>query len=64
MLLHTAKLSEKGPCPCPAPLSASKRMGTNMCCSKGEPHDLDSFSRVMNVNAVGSFNVLRLAAMR
>jgi len=34
------------------------------CCSKGEPHDLDSFSRVMNVNAIGSFNVLRLAAMR
>eukprot|EP00903_Cladosiphon_okamuranus_P013493 g12568.t1 len=32
--------------------------------SKGDPHDLASFSRVMSVNAVGTFNVLRLAAMR
>ncbi|CAM9282848.1 unnamed protein product [Ectocarpus fasciculatus] len=32
--------------------------------SQGEPHDLAGFLRVMNVNAVGSFNVLRLAAMR
>lgn len=33
-------------------------------CSKGDPHDLDGFSHVMKVNAVGTFNVLRLAAMR
>lgn len=35
-----------------------------VCHSKGDPHDLDGFARVMNVNAVGTFNVLRLAAMR
>ncbi|CAM9134373.1 unnamed protein product [Pylaiella littoralis] len=32
--------------------------------SKGDPHDLEGFSRVMNVNAMGTFNVLRLAAKR
>ncbi|CAM9294976.1 unnamed protein product [Discosporangium mesarthrocarpum] len=31
---------------------------------KGAVHDLDSFARVLTVNCVGSFNVLRLAAQR
>lgn len=30
----------------------------------GEPHPLDSFERVVGVNLVGTFNVLRLAAAR
>lgn len=33
-------------------------------CSKGVPHDLDGFTRVLTVNAIGTFNVLRLAAQR
>lgn len=32
--------------------------------SKKGPHSLEEFSRVLNVNTVGSFNVLRLAADR
>jgi NAD(P)-dependent dehydrogenase (short-subunit alcohol dehydrogenase family) len=28
------------------------------------PHDLDAFARVLNVNVVGTFNVVRLAAAR
>jgi len=31
---------------------------------RGGPHDLDAFARVVQVNLVGSFNVLRLAAAR
>lgn len=30
--------------------------------SRGEPHDLDVFRKVVEVNLVGTFNVLRLAA--
>lgn len=30
----------------------------------GTPHDLDRFSRVVTVNLIGTFNVLRLAAAR
>ena len=30
--------------------------------AKGEPHDLDLFQRVVDVNLTGTFNVLRLAA--
>jgi len=29
---------------------------------QGEPHDLDAFKTVVNVNLVGTFNVMRLAA--
>ena len=29
---------------------------------EGNPHDLDAFSRVIQVNLIGSFNVVRLAA--
>ena len=29
---------------------------------KGQPHDLAQFAKVMNVNTVGTFNVVRLAA--
>jgi len=29
---------------------------------EGNPHDLDAFSRVIQVNLIGSFNVIRLAA--
>ena len=31
--------------------------------SKRGPHDLESFSRVVNVNLIGTFNVIRLAAV-
>ncbi len=31
--------------------------------SKGEPHALDHFQRIINVNLIGTFNVLRLAAV-
>lgn len=30
--------------------------------SKKGPHPLEDFARVINVNAVGTFNVIRLAA--
>ncbi len=30
--------------------------------SKKGPHDLKNFARVINVNTIGTFNVLRLAA--
>ncbi len=29
---------------------------------KGDPHDLDAFQKVISVNLIGTFNVLRLAA--
>jgi len=29
---------------------------------QGEPHDLDAFKTVVNVNLIGSFNVMRIAA--
>jgi 3-hydroxyacyl-CoA dehydrogenase/3-hydroxy-2-methylbutyryl-CoA dehydrogenase len=32
--------------------------------SKRGPHDLDSFAKVLTVNTVGTFNVIRLAAAR
>ena len=32
--------------------------------SQGDPHDLEGFLRVLSVNTVGTFNVLRLAAMK
>lgn len=31
--------------------------------SRGEPHALDHFVRIINVNLIGTFNVLRLAAV-
>jgi NAD(P)-dependent dehydrogenase (short-subunit alcohol dehydrogenase family) len=31
--------------------------------SRGEPHALDQFTRIVNVNLIGTFNVLRLAAV-
>ncbi len=37
--------------------SAAKTVG------KGEPHPLDHFARIINVNLIGTFNVLRLAAV-
>lgn len=30
--------------------------------SRGEPHPMDLFTRIVNVNLIGTFNVLRLAA--
>ncbi|MDP6567528.1 MAG: 3-hydroxyacyl-CoA dehydrogenase [Alphaproteobacteria bacterium] len=30
--------------------------------SRGEPHPLDAFQRIININLIGSFNCLRLAA--
>ncbi len=32
--------------------------------SKGEPHSLEDFARVLTVNAIGSFNILRLSSSR
>ena len=32
--------------------------------SKRTPHDLVGFAKILHVNAVGTFNVLRLAAQR
>lgn len=32
--------------------------------SKGVPHPLDAYQRVMDINVVGTFNVMRLAATR
>jgi NAD(P)-dependent dehydrogenase (short-subunit alcohol dehydrogenase family) len=32
--------------------------------SKRTPHDLEGFAKIVHVNAVGTFNVLRLAAQR
>ncbi|MBM3108764.1 SDR family NAD(P)-dependent oxidoreductase [Pseudomonas sp. V1] len=37
-------------------------VGAEKILGKGGPHGLDSFSRVINVNLIGSFNLLRLAA--
>ena len=37
-------------------------VGAEKVLGKNGPHGLDSFSRVINVNLVGSFNLLRLAA--
>jgi len=31
--------------------------------SRGEPHALDHFTRILNINLIGTFNVLRLAAV-
>ena len=30
----------------------------------GDPHDLDAFSRIVTVNLIGTFNIIRLAAAR
>lgn len=38
-------------------------VGAEKILGKEGPHGLDSFSRVINVNLVGSFNLLRLAAV-
>ncbi|WP_173917230.1 3-hydroxyacyl-CoA dehydrogenase [Halobacillus sp. Marseille-Q1614] len=32
--------------------------------SRGEPHDYDTFKKVIQVNLLGTFNVIRLAAVR
>ncbi|MEG0242966.1 MAG: SDR family NAD(P)-dependent oxidoreductase [Pseudomonas sp.] len=37
-------------------------VGAEKVLGKNGPHGLDSFSRVINVNLIGSFNMLRLAA--
>ena len=37
-------------------------VGAEKVLGKHGPHGLDSFSRVINVNLIGSFNMLRLAA--
>ena len=37
-------------------------VGAEKILGKEAPHGLDSFSRVINVNLIGSFNLLRLAA--
>ncbi len=37
-------------------------VGAEKILGKDGPHGLDSFSRVINVNLIGSFNLLRLAA--
>ncbi|MFQ6573006.1 SDR family NAD(P)-dependent oxidoreductase [Pseudomonas sp. UM16] len=37
-------------------------VGAEKVLGKNGPHALDSFSRVINVNLIGSFNLLRLAA--
>lgn len=37
-------------------------VGAEKILGKESPHGLDSFSRVINVNLIGSFNLLRLAA--
>ncbi len=31
---------------------------------KGEPHSLEDFTRILTVNAIGSFNALRLSSAR
>lgn len=36
----------------------------NKVTSKGVPHPLDTYKRVIDINLVGSFNVMRLAATR
>ncbi|SES64626.1 3-hydroxyacyl-CoA dehydrogenase [Pseudomonas graminis] len=38
-------------------------VGAEKVLGKEGPHGLDSFSRVINVNLIGSFNLLRLAAV-
>lgn len=38
-------------------------VGAEKILGKESPHGLDSFSRVINVNLIGSFNLLRLAAV-
>jgi NAD(P)-dependent dehydrogenase (short-subunit alcohol dehydrogenase family) len=38
-------------------------VGAEKILGKDGPHGLDSFSRVINVNLIGSFNLLRLAAV-
>ncbi|WBE25004.1 3-hydroxyacyl-CoA dehydrogenase [Denitrificimonas caeni] len=37
-------------------------VGAQRILGRKGPHDLDDFSRVLNINVIGSFNVLRLAA--
>ncbi|CAM9304218.1 unnamed protein product [Laminaria digitata] len=54
---------EFGSCPSVAVNCAGIGYAKRTISSKGDPHDLDGFSRVLKVNAVGTFNVLRLAAM-
>ena len=39
-------------------------IATKTLSSKGAPHPLDAFRRVLEVNTIGTFNVLRLAAER
>ncbi|CAM9111103.1 unnamed protein product [Hapterophycus canaliculatus] len=56
--------AEFGSCPAVAVNCAGIGYAKRTISSKGDPHDLAGFSRVMDVNAVGTFNVLRLAAKR
>ena len=39
-------------------------IATKIISKKGIVHSLDSFQNVLNVNAIGTFNVIRLAAER
>lgn len=43
---------------------AARLQCRSVCDSKASVHGLDDFARVLNVNAVGTFNVIRLAAHR
>ena len=57
-----------------AALSAAGELRISVCCAgigyasrvagKRGPHELDPFQRVISVNLIGTFNVLRLAAMK
>ncbi|CAM9884242.1 unnamed protein product [Choristocarpus tenellus] len=55
---------EFGPDPCVVVNCAGIGYAKRTLNRKGVVHDLDGFSRVLSVNAVGTFNVLRLAAQR
>ncbi len=41
---------------------AGVAVGTRVLARDGSPHDLEQFSRVVGINLIGTFNVLRLAA--
>jgi len=43
-------------------VSCAGVVGAEKILGKNGPHGLDSFSRVININLIGSFNLLRLAA--
>ncbi|CAM9860211.1 unnamed protein product [Ascophyllum nodosum] len=55
---------EFGSCPFVAVNCAGIGFAKRTISSQGDPHDLEGFLRVLSVNTVGTFNVLRLAAMK